>query len=411
MRVGEHQNTATIWQESLKRVLAAEHSSELRASVLAAIHKYLGCAGTIVVEPGVAGGEFRPTAETTEVSSAAGLHFTPGGPFLRWLRVNNEPLHFKQNDAVVAYLAAEEREQLTESDADLCVPFVADDELTAFAIAWAPSVRLDRRGSLEAFNDWTRQVAIRWSSLRAMESAAAVRNAVERSHQLGTAGEMAASIAHEVRNPLAAIRSSIQFSLDETLTDVDRSQILRNVLRDLDRIDRTATGLLQLSRPLPFDRARVWIGRLVLDAAEFLRPYASGRSVRLHCNLRAEPLVVISDERELWQAIINLLLNACQACNAGGVVDIHCGRSASREGTVEISVKDSGAGISPEVMRRAFEPFFTTKTDGSGLGLPFCRQTIERYGGTISIDSIQGSGTLVRVQLPYVTTDGSNSGR
>jgi signal transduction histidine kinase len=371
----------------------------------------LNCAGTIVFEPGVAGGEFRPSAQIPEVSKAAGLHFAPGGPLLRWLRVNNEPLNFRQNDGVVAYLAAEEREQLAVVGADICVPFVADDELTAFVLAWASTIRLDSKDSLEAFNDWTRQVAIRWSGLRAMEAAAAVRNAVERSHQLGTAGEMAASIAHEVRNPLAAIRSSIQFALDETLANVERSEILLNVLQDVDRIDRTATGLLQLSRPLPFSRARVRIDRLVLDAVEFLRPYASGRGVALFCDLAAEPLVVLSDERELWQAIINLLLNACQACTSGGQVYVHCTRCVGRDGIVEVLVRDSGAGISPEVLRRVFDPFFTTKTDGSGLGLPFCRQTIERHGGTISVDSIQGSGTLVRVQLPYVTADGSDSGR
>lgn len=305
--------------------LAAVASAELRAGAAHAIGEALGGATAIILEPTSLGSDYRqtlviglPPSDTARVS--------PSGVLARWLRVNAEPLVLSREAWLMADLSPDEREWLRGTGADLCIPFVADGELVACAVVCGVESASGRRLDtvVSAIGGWAAEVAPRWLALRVSEWQAAGQRAIQRSHQLGTAGELAASIAHEVRNPLAAIRSSIQFVLDEALPSGDRLEILRDVLRDLDRIDRTATGLLQLGPPRAPDPGHVRLDRLLANAIDFMRPYARSRGVTIDGET-SEPLPGRFDERALWQTMINLLLNACQACAAGGRVMIRSG--------------------------------------------------------------------------------------
>jgi signal transduction histidine kinase len=132
--------------------------------------------------------------------------------------------------------------------------------------------------------------------------------------------------------------------------------------------------------------------------------------VREAASLRAVPIAVHAespvppvpvDPRQVEQLIMNLMLNAAQACKMGGRVDVYL---SSVDRTAVLEVVDQGVGMTSEVRERAFEPFFTTKAKGTGLGLPICRKIVEAHRGTITLDSRPGQGTRVRVELPQVWT-------
>jgi signal transduction histidine kinase len=327
------------------------------------------------------------------------------GPLVRWLRVNNEILVFRDRPDVVAYLTPDERALVDRTASDATIPLVHDGTLVAF-ICLHHVADLDvvskRRSLLEAYAS---RAAESWRHLTDVEALQARRDALGHSNRLGMAGQVAASVAHEVRNPLAAIRSLVQFAKDTPISPEERESILGDVLEEVDRIDQTVTGMLQLSQPAASRQQVVDVNDLVRSVFRFVRAYARRSSVGVTVEATDEPLHIHGDDRELRQVVTNLLLNACQACTEGGRIVAAVRRQAANDAWAEIEISDTGAGIGPEHLTRIFEPFFTTKPQGTGLGLPYCRDVVERHGGTIVVSSTLGEGTRVRVQLPLSEVD------
>jgi signal transduction histidine kinase len=228
---------------------------------------------------------------------------------------------------------------------------------------------------------------------------------VARNHrlrQLGTVGELAATVAHEIRNPLAVVRSMLQLAQDGTDHPRVPADHLSRVLLEIDRIDRTIEDLLGLSRVQQADAVEVDLAQVAGDTVRFMVPYATRRGVRLGFEADG-PAIVRASNRDLRQVVINLLLNSCQACENGGECRISVS-SNHQEGraAATLSVADNGPGIAEDALGRVFEPFFTTKGSGTGLGLSLCQEVVARFQGRIEIESQQGVGTTVRVTLPRV---------
>jgi two-component system sensor histidine kinase PilS (NtrC family) len=242
---------------------------------------------------------------------------------------------------------------------------------------------------------------------------------LRRSERLAAVGGLAAGMAHEVRNPLAAISGSIQIlrgALGRGEEDAEGRRLMDIVLRETDRLDALIAEFLRFARPAPPKPAGVLLSRVVGEVMEMFAGSCPG-GIELAHEVPAS-LAAWADEDQLRQLLWNLLRNAVPAMPEGGRLAVTAraapapqdaaarGRNASqgsRGGAgVEIEVADTGTGMAPEVLERIFEPFFTTRPSGSGLGLATVHRIVEANGGTLRVESASGRGTRFRVWLPSV---------
>ena len=236
---------------------------------------------------------------------------------------------------------------------------------------------------------------------------------LRRHERLAGVGQLAADLAHEIRNPLAAISGSIQI-LETSLPGQEADEARRLIgiaVREADRLNALITDFLHFARPAPANPEPV---SLATVAEEVLRMFDAVCPASVHVSLDvAADLHVRADEGQLRQLLWNLYLNAAQAMPEGGALDISAtplpaqaplaaGRNAGEEGAgwVEIEVADTGSGIPEEVIDRIFDPFFTTKKDGSGLGLATVHRIVEGHAGQLTVESAVGRGTRFRIRLP-----------
>lgn len=216
-----------------------------------------------------------------------------------------------------------------------------------------------------------------------------------RVERLAVLGEFATGVAHEIRNPLATIKTTVQ-ALARGEKDGERLELLHDVGVEIDRLNRVMGDLLEFGRPRPPEFAPV-PGRQLLARIEALMA-ALAQEAGVLLTVQGDVDVLFrADRDQLIQVIVNLVINAIQATPAGGVVTLRTMRMAA-EGCIE--VRDTGAGIPDAILARITDPFFTTKPKGTGLGLSIARQLAELQGGRLQIVSAVGAGTTVRLFIP-----------
>ena len=219
--------------------------------------------------------------------------------------------------------------------------------------------------------------------------------------RMAAVGEMAAAIAHGLRNPLASIRSSAELALEGDLVPEDR-ELMEDVITQSDRLEgwvRQYLAYASTDQELP---ACAEIGPTLRQAAEQIQGTLRRKSIMLDLDIgRTCPRARI-DPHSLLQIVNSLISNAIEALPANGRLTVRAGAAGGRENRVEIRVGDDGAGMSPAAMANAFKPFSTTKSAGLGIGLPLARQIVERHGGSLELHSTEGQGTLAIVALPGV---------
>jgi signal transduction histidine kinase len=226
----------------------------------------------------------------------------------------------------------------------------------------------------------------------------AARARAAQSEKLAALGQLAAAIAHEVRNPLAVVRSAAQ-GLGETLpaTDADGHRAASFIVAEVDRLANVASSLLAFARPIQLETRPTAIPDIIARAVTLAAHDIAVKHVRLERDEAAELPLVQADGDLVCQVLVGLLSNAAAATPAGGRVVVHARAS---NGTVELAVADSGAGVAPELRARVFEPFFTTRPGGTGLGLAVARQIVEAHGGSIAVGDRPGGGACFTVRLP-----------
>jgi two-component system sensor histidine kinase FlrB len=238
----------------------------------------------------------------------------------------------------------------------------------------------------EAFNLMTESLQRTLDELAKKESLAAV-------------GEFAASLAHEIRNPLTAVRVDLQKALAGLSSDSGLRSPLQRSLSEIERLNLTIDETLAQARIGRAGAESVDL-RAVLEAgAEAAQPFFQERGASLILGAGEWPLTVRGDADALRQAFLNLFRNAAEALGPGGKAEVGVGVT---EGTLEVTVTDTGTGIPEELQQRVFEPLFTTRTDGTGLGLAIVKRIVEAHGGTVALESESGRGTQIRVRLPML---------
>ena len=224
--------------------------------------------------------------------------------------------------------------------------------------------------------------------------------------RLVSLGELSAYVAHEIRNPLTGIRTTVQFVASKLRAGDSRRDDLQDVLKELDRIEQIITDLLlfarpQAARPVPTDLRE--IVEKVLD--NLARRFMDG-GIEVDVDLDADIPLVQIDPDMVQQVVLNLAINAIQAMPGGGVLRVTTGlrRTRYKKAYVDVTVADTGPGIPDEVKEKIFDPFFTTRSMGTGLGLSISLQIAREHGGNLTARNLAQGGAAFRFALPALLT-------
>jgi two-component system sensor histidine kinase HydH len=220
---------------------------------------------------------------------------------------------------------------------------------------------------------------------------------VSRMNQLATVGHLAANVAHEIRNPISAIKTAAQFLRKEYQGEALIDQFAGIINEECDRLSKVTSDFLSFARPSALSFQPTSIAGVLERTLQLVGPHLSEQGVQLEQHLDHLPEIP-ADRDELVQVFLNLLMNAMQAIEGRGRVAV----AARRHGAdgVEVTISDTGCGIPADSIEQVFKPFYTTKTKGTGLGLAIVRKIVEAHGGAVEISSRPGSGSTCRVILP-----------
>lgn len=230
-----------------------------------------------------------------------------------------------------------------------------------------------------------------------------------RSEQLAAAGKLAAQIAHELRNPLAALSFQVELAADlcrelpASDGQAELSMILKKIQKEIDRLTSISEEYLVFARMPKPQRKPIHANAFLQDFHEFLADEMELGNVHVHLTTAPENPVFSGDENLMRQVLLNLVRNAREAMPEGGDVHLGC---RIENGQVVISVRDTGPGIPPEVRSRMFEAFYTNKTHGTGLGLTLCLQIVHEHQGTLDVPDSAGKGATFEIRLPALPENG-----
>ena len=235
------------------------------------------------------------------------------------------------------------------------------------------------------------------------------------SEKLATVGTLAAGVAHEIGNPIAILQGYVELLRAPEMTAEERAQALEIMDGSVGRISTIIRDLLDFARPVDDDERTCDAVVAVRAAVKLVEPQPRFRGVDVRVRAAAEVVPAAINQGRLEQVVLNLLLNAADAMEGRGVIEVVVGAlgegAASGEGgdVVEVAVVDEGPGLDPETARQVFDPFFTTKEPGAGtgLGLAICHNIVTSYAGTIDVESQPGRGATFRVRVPAVPSGGS----
>lgn len=241
-------------------------------------------------------------------------------------------------------------------------------------------------------------------ALRDLGEIRSLQRQLRQHERLSALGNLAAGLAHEIRNPLSSIRGYATYLTERLRGDPLGHATGQTLIEETERLNRVLSDLLSLARPRDLARAPVSLGGVLSRVVAVATPDASEKGVRLRLSLPeggADTAEVDADR--LMQAVLNLVINAIQATDAGGEVEVALARGRGQEPAQDcwrISVRDTGCGMSAATAAQIFTPYFSTKADGTGLGLSIARQIVEQHGGEISAGSLPGRGTTMTILLP-----------
>lgn len=330
------------------------------------------------------------------------LNFSRTDHLMKWLNVNRCPFDVGKQREVLRYLGSNEQALLSRGNIALVVPLVVLNRLTG-------AIFLTGRGNGIPYSP--REIEV--LSMLAGRSALAIEHVamnelqedrlrkILHADKLATAGELAAGAAHEIRNPLTSIRSTMQYVKDG-LTPEKRA-LVEGLIGEVDRIDRIIDGLLSFGRSGELHLQTLDVADLLEQTLLLLEAELKKHSSEVVRRYEVTRRIVQGDASQLKQVFLNILLNAIQSLDSGGSITLTVAEPETRPHWISVAVRDTGSGIPAKDLGRVFDPFYTTKTGGTGLGLSISYGIVSKHGGDIGIDSRTDGpdrGTRVTVYLP-----------
>jgi Signal transduction histidine kinase, nitrogen specific len=292
----------------------------------------------------------------------------------------------------------------------ICIPFIGKSEVLGL-------LNLLDESSTESFSteEIARMMAIGEQAGINIENSMMVEKIRERD-RLAVLGEMSAGLAHEIRNPLGAIKGAAQY-LDPTSVGEDAAEFLKIIIEETDRLNQVVNQFLDYARPYQIQRMPTDVNEVVTHCLRVVQAGLEGKRIQCKTELQADLPSVGSNSQLLTQVFLNLMTNAVDAMPDGGTLTVRTNYrlsspvlrlrgAAERIGRIEIEIHDTGRGIPPESLQHIFVPFFTTKERGTGLGLAISQRIVEQHGGEILVRSLFGDGSTFTVLLPCATESG-----
>ena len=234
-------------------------------------------------------------------------------------------------------------------------------------------------------------------TLRDLESLEKIGSQLQVSERLAALGRVTAGVAHEVKNPLNSMRVWLEVLKANLPPDAETQQASKMLDSEIDRLDRVVKTFLEFSRPVELEREEVGLPELLESVLAAARPSIDRAGVQLSKEIPTSFPPMELDRRLIEQAVLNLVLNACQSMTAGGRLSVALQRLSD---TAEISIGDTGPGIMPENRAKIFQLFFTTRKGGTGIGLANAFRFVQLHNGSIEFDTEVGRGTTFRIELP-----------
>lgn len=381
----------------------------LEASVAARIKELFDPDRLVILLLDRAAGSYLPTFYSgLRRSDLEGVTVERHGRLARWFLVNESSLLLPRDRGVFAYLDPAEQEMLTRLKIRLLVPLLSQNLLTGIILLGSdhPSWQL-RRNDIELLAHLASQAGLAFQNAVLYREQRQRLDRLHRAERLAAVGQLAAGVAHEVRNPLTAIRSTMQY-LDQGFAEEDpKHELVGELIDEVDRINSTISSLLSLSRAGDLQISEVDPAEILSETVQLVEIQARKQNVEIERRYSEQRFRVMGDQGQLKQVFLNLILNAIQAMPEGGRItatteEWRPSPSPQARRWIHIRIADTGQGIPQEQLGSVFDPFFTTKREGTGLGLAICHRIVEQHEGEIELLSTVGEGTTASIRLPLV---------
>ena len=277
---------------------------------------------------------------------------------------------------------------------------VIDVEVTSYGLLFD-----GKRAQLVLATDVTDKIGAQQSLREKIDELAAMTQQMWQASKLATVGELAASVAHELNNPLATVSLRVESLMQQLAHDHEKHRSLQIIISEVERMANLVTNLLQFTRRNYRQVSTIDVEDEILKSIDLISYYLRNRRIEV-VTAFSNPLPPIhADRQQLRQVFLNLMTNASDAMPEGGRLTV-CARADLALERVVVDVVDNGEGIAENDLKKIWQPFYTSKPEGkgTGLGLPICSRIVEEHGGEICLQSKLGKGTTVRVALPIANS-------
>lgn len=328
---------------------------------------------------------------------------------ISWLSVNEKHLIISRHPDIVSYFPPEEQEIIRQLGAELIFPLKIMNQINGTIFLGkktdgAPFTEQELNLLSILINQAT--FAIEHASLYEQQTERLKK--MYRTDRLATLGELAAGAAHEIRNPLTAIRSTIQYLSKDFSADPVKSKMVTELISEVERINKIVQGLLSFARPSDLNTSDINIEQLINQTLLLVTNTLRKQNVEVEFEYFTDNTTIQGDAEQLKQVFLNIILNAVEAMGKNPpersrtlIISIEKGTPINTHSRyLIISFEDSGKGIEQKNIENVFNPFFTTKEEGTGLGLAICYGIINRHEGEIEVKSVPDKGTCINIKLP-----------
>jgi signal transduction histidine kinase len=332
------------------------------------------------------------------------LYFHTSDKLIFWLSVNKTFLNLSQNPQVVSFFTRREQELLAQKCLSLIYPLIVMNQVRGIVCIGGKenNVPFDNI-ELKYLKIFLDQAGFAFENALLYQEQKERTKKMYRADRLATLGELSAGAAHEIRNPLTSIRSSIQF-LKRKLNDASDIEMANDLISEVDRINEIIEGMLSFAKPQPLKKENTFLKTILLQTIQLVSNTSRKNEIEISLNYMAEREDIFGDPSQLKQLFLNIIMNSIQAIEKiPGKIEINVNFSQGENKYAPIYVIefiDNGEGISNEDIDKIFDPFYTTKNEGTGLGLSISYGIIRQHGGDIEFVSKPGSGTKVKIRIP-----------
>jgi signal transduction histidine kinase len=336
------------------------------------------------------------------------LYFLPGDKLIFWFNVNRTHLLIPENPEIFSFLTEREQALLSQQKIVFIYPFIIMNQVKGLVLLGEKlSGQKYLDSDIELLKTFLDPAAFAFENAFLYQQQKERTRKMYRADRLATLGELAAGTAHEIRNPLTTIRSTIQY-LEKRLKDTKDRTMAHDLIGEVDRINEIIQRMLSFARPEKPSLEESKLKEIIDQTITLVQTTAKKKNTTIELEYDAEEELIVADTGQLKQVLLNVIMNAVQAIEKqhGEIhITVNMASGSTDHYTADkhcfiIRVTDNGKGIPKKDIDKIFDPFFTTRPDGTGLGLSITYGIIRKHGGEIEISSEENKGTTVTIKLP-----------